>query len=72
MHGLPEDLIVEIVDDFVAEQKDPTGHSSLPRLAVASYGKNSPNYSDAVHAQVPLDRSAKHEHGLAWSANVPP
>ena len=73
LHGLPEDVIVKVITDFVEES--PVTRSAgeeLCGLAAVELRSNVRRaFSHAVHAEVPSDYCRQHEHRLAGPTYLP-
>ena len=73
LHGLPDDVIVKVISDFVEERNAPERPiNNYADWLLASFGKTfAETLPDAVHAEIPPDDSGQHEHRLARAAHLP-
>ncbi len=72
LHGLPQDVIVKVISDFVEVATKAGGaHQQLRRLAACEFW---PEFCralpHAVHAKIPPHHRREHEHRLAGATNL--
>jgi phytoene dehydrogenase-like protein len=69
MHGLPEDVIVKAISDFVEERQAPERPvRNYADWLLASFGRT---FADAIHAEISPDYGRQHEHRLAGAPHLP-
>ena len=74
LHGLPEDMVVKVIADFVEERQPPNGPiNNYADWLLASFGRTFAElFPMHVHAEVPPHDRREHEHGLAGTTHLPP
>ena len=73
LHGLPEDVIVKVISDFVEERQAPERpvKNYADWLLVKLWPDVRRALSHAVHAEVPHHDGREHEHRLAGPTHLP-
>ncbi len=74
LHGLPEDVVIKIIEDFVEERQGPERPiNNYADWLLASFGRTLAElFPMPVHQEVPPHHCRKHEHRLARTAYLPP
>ena len=72
LHGLPEDLIVKVISDFVEERRAPERPiNNYADWLYASFGRTfAESFPNAVHTEISSDDRREHEHRLAWTTHL--